>query len=191
MVVERLHCSSATITAAVEPLTIPQISPTTSLQREETLLDIFSRRMASRSALFPMGRHGMKRPRIRRRDGHANHIEHNTQCDEDHQHQNRDPYAAILQRCRGTKAHNGRKGHRDKKNAQGPPVFGFLFLFGFSQKYPSLINNKKLNDGSTNGKSYGLGTGWISPRLTSRCRSGGFPLNSALRCYPPQDPTAT
>ena len=52
-VVEKPRCSSVTITAAVEPLTMPQISPTTSLHSEDTLLDIFSSRIASRPPFSP------------------------------------------------------------------------------------------------------------------------------------------
>ena len=44
---QQLFCSSTTMTVAVEPLTMPQMSPTTSLQKELTWLAFFNRRMAS------------------------------------------------------------------------------------------------------------------------------------------------
>ena len=54
-VVLRSLCRWVTITAAVEPLTMPQMSPTTSLHTEDTWLAFCSRRMAA-LAPFPCGR---------------------------------------------------------------------------------------------------------------------------------------
>ena len=46
-----------------------------------------------------------------------------------------------------------------------------------------MYHSKITEQGGPEGKSYGLGTGWISPQHTSRRRSGGFPFSAAPRCY--------
>ena len=93
VVVEKLRCSSVTMTAAVEPLTMPQMS-------RGDLIGHVQQPNGLPTAFFPVSRHGMKGLRIRRRDGHADHIEHDAQRDENSQNQNGDPYTAVLQRRR-------------------------------------------------------------------------------------------
>ena len=52
----------------------------------------------------------------------------------------------------------------------------FLFVLFFFQNDSSLANNCNTEQGGIKSKSYGLGTGWLSPQHTSRRRWRRFPL---------------
>lgn len=116
LVVLRSRCRAATITAAVEPLTMPQISPTTSLHTELTRLALDSRRMGLLAALFLMGGHGVKRLGVGRRHRHADHIEHDAQGDKRRQHKARHHIARSVQRSRGEKTQQRAEYHRHEKD---------------------------------------------------------------------------
>jgi hypothetical protein len=69
------------------------------------------------------------------------------------------------------------------------PDFDFVFIKTAPNK--SIGDDCYSSSGDKLSKSYGLGTGWISPVAASRCRSGGFPLKPRSMRYQHRCPIAT
>ena len=78
-------------------------------------------------ALFLVGSHGVEGLGVCRRNGHADHVEHDAQADEHGQHQRRHNVSRALQGGGGEKAQQRRQHHRQREHPQGPAPAAFLF----------------------------------------------------------------
>ena len=132
--------------------------------------------------------------RVGRRHGHADHVEHDAQADEHGQHQRRHGIPRPLQSGAREEAQQAPTAPRPCKNTRsGPAPAAVSFSRRFcpcscrdrSRADPSALSDySTLNRAAPEGKSYGLGTGWISPQRTSRRRSGGFPFRRCAMVLP-------
>ncbi|MEI3305838.1 MAG: hypothetical protein V8R40_07295 [Dysosmobacter sp.] len=133
------HC------AAVLPLTMPQMSPTTSLQTLDTRLALRSRISASFAPLFPVGRHGVKGLGIGGCDRYADDIKYDAKADKRHQDQNRDSYVPHRRACSPTPGSASPRRRWPGKTpvwANGTGRFHFYWLSAlfssFSKEGPSI-----------------------------------------------------
>ena len=88
-----------------------------------------------------MSRHGVKGAGIRRRDGHAENIEHDTKGDKSPQNQKGGDYTRTAQHGFRGQAQRSGQSHRKQKDRGRPTVLGGLFfrfgILGFFQKNAS------------------------------------------------------